>query len=253
MKITILTFFPEVFQTYFESAAPFKKAIGTGLLEIDIKQIRDYTVDRHNRCDGAPYGGGAGLVLFCQPILDALSSIEKPGRILFMTPGGEQFNHDYAVNLSKEEHITIVAGRYEGYDKRIFDSVKHDKVSVGDYVLTGGETAGLIVIDAAARLIEGVLDNPESLLEESFTDGLLEYDHYARPNEYNGIKVPDILLSGHHARINEERHKWALINTYENRPDLLKRHNCSRKEIDILKDYIKEKYSGKYSTRAKRN
>lgn len=249
MKITILTFFPEIFKSYFESVAPLKKAIGSGKLVIDIMQIRDFTLDKHNRCDDTPYGGGAGLVLFCQPIVDAVKSIKDAGRVIFTSPIGKKLDHDLAVEFSKEVHLIIVAGRYEGYDNRIFDFIDHDKVSVGDYVITGGELAGLIIIDSAIRHVEGVLENPESLTDESFNEGLLEYDHYTKPREYMGKNVPEVLLSGHHKKIAEERHRWALINTYEYRPDLLKDRRLLPKELDNLKEYVKEKYCGKHSGR----
>ena len=244
MKITVLTFFPDIFKTYIETVAPFKKGIASGLLEINLIQIRDFTKDKHRRTDGYPFGGGAGLVLFCQPVLDALSSIPDKGRVLFTSPGGRKFDHDYAVELSGEGHIVFVAGRYEGYDKRIFDSIQHEKVSIGDYVLTGGEIAALAVIDAAVRQIPGVLDNEDSLKEESFSSCLLEYDHYTRPREYEGRNVPEVLFSGNHAEIAKARRKWSLINTYENRPDLLKAIALTEDDIEILKQHVKEKYRG---------
>lgn len=244
MKITVLTFFPEIFKTYFETVAPFKKGIAFGLLNIDLMQIRDYTHDKHRRTDGYPFGGGAGLVLFCQPILDALHSIPDKKRILFTSPAGKPFNHKYAVELSQEEHLVFVAGRYEGYDKRIFDSINHEKISIGDYVLTGGEIAALAIIDSVSRQIPGVLDNEESLKEESFSSHFLEYDHYTRPREYEGLKVPEVLFSGHHGEIEKARRKWSLINTYENRPDLLRATALSVEDIEILKQHVKEKYRG---------
>lgn len=244
MKITILTFFPEIFRTYIETVAPFKKGIANGLLEINLMQIRDFTKDKHRRTDGYPFGGGAGLVLFCQPVLDALNSIPDVGRVIFTSPGGRKFDHNYAVELSGEEHLVFVAGRYEGYDKRIFDSIKHEKISIGDYVLTGGEIAALAIIDATSRQIPGVLDNEESLKEESFSGSLLEYDQYTRPREYEGLSVPEVLFSGHHGEIEKARRKWSLINTYENRPDLLKAIALSEDEIEIIKQHVKEKYRG---------
>ncbi len=244
MNIRILTFFPDIFKSYFENVAPFKKAIGTGAVEIEILQIRDFTKDRHNRCDGYPYGGGAGLILYCQPLLDAINNTDNPGRVLFTSPSGRKFNHDYALELSKEKALTIVAGRYEGYDNRVFSLSGGEKISVGDYVLTGGECPALTIIDAAVRLIPGILENEQSLDEESFSSGLLEYAQYTRPQEYEGLSVPDVFLSGHHKKISNERHKNALINTYNNRPDLLKTRQLNDKEINILKEYIKEKYYG---------
>ena len=244
MKIRILTFFPDIFKSYFENVAPFKKAIGSGEIEIEILQIRDFTKDRHRRCDGYPYGGGAGLVLFCQPIMDAINSTENPGRILFMSPDGKKFDQNYAKELSGENVITLVAGRYEGYDNRIFSMIANEKVSVGDYVLTGGECPALIIIDALVRLIPDVLENEKSLEEESFSSGLLEYAQYTRPENYNGFEVPEVYLSGHHGKIREHRFENALINTYETRPDLLKNRALNESELKIIKNHIKENCHG---------
>jgi len=242
VKITILTFFPEIFNTYFDCSAPIKKAKGLGTIDIRVLQIRDFTKDKHRRCDDTPYGGGPGLVLQCQPIVDGLRSIKEEGRILFTSPTGRKFNHELAIELSREKHLIIVAGRYEGYDNRIFSLFKHEKISIGDYVITGGEPAGLIILDAVVRHIAGVLDNPDSLNEESFTEGFLEYDHYTKPRNYEGLEVPETLISGNHKEIFLLHKKQSLINTYENRPDLIKKKSLSENDLSILKEYIKEKY-----------
>jgi tRNA (guanine37-N1)-methyltransferase len=165
--------------------------------------------------------------------------------VIFSSPGGKTFDQNMAKSFSKEKHLVFVAGRYEGYDARIFKLTGAEQISVGDYVLTGGEAPVLTMIDATIRHINGVLESFESLDEESFNDGLLEYDHYTKPALYGGLKVPDVLISGNHKKIREERNIQAIRNTYDFRPDLIKKRSLSYKELDYLKEYVKEKYSGK--------
>ncbi|TFG65090.1 MAG: tRNA (guanosine(37)-N1)-methyltransferase TrmD [Spirochaetales bacterium] len=219
MTFHILTLFPEIVEGYVRSSL-MDKAAQKGIIRCNLVNIRDFARDRHRTCDDAPYGGGAGMVLKPEPLGEALDSVgagEK--RTLYPAPGGIPFTNRMARDLSAEEELVIICGRYEGIDQRIIDLYVSDEISVGDYVLSSGEVAALIIIDAVYRLIEGVI-KPESLLEESFVNGLLEYPHYTRPEEYRGIKVPDVLLSGHHRNIEKWRLQQSLEKTKKNRPDL---------------------------------
>lgn len=225
MKINVLTLFPEIVESYFESSI-MAKAVEKGYVEYRVVDIRDFADDRHRTCDDAPYGGGAGMVLKPEPLgkaLDAVGSGET--RTIYVTPAGKPYSQEYAAELSREGAITVICGRYEGVDQRIIDLYVDDEISIGEYVLSSGELAGCVVIDAAFRLIEGVISG-ESLEEESFHHGLLEYPHYTRPVEYGGLRVPDVLLSGHHKRIEEWRLEKSLEKTRKNQPRLLEGRNA---------------------------
>ncbi len=221
MKIKILTLFPNIVEAYFKESI-MARAVENGLIEYQIINIRDYTEDKHNNCDDYPYGGGAGMVFMPQPLGSALEAvISDNSRVVYVSPSGKKFNHDYAVELSSEDEIVIICGRYEGIDQRIIDKYVSDEITIGDYVISSGEVAALVLVDALYRHIDGVISK-ESLKEESFANGnLLEYPHYTRPVEYCGMRVPDILLSGNHAKIEEWRNKKRFEKTLKNRPELL--------------------------------
>lgn len=233
MKFTVLSLFPEILTGFFESSI-MAKAVERGDIEYELVNIRDYAFDRHRTCDDAPYGGGAGMVMKPEPVALALDAVKAAGKkTVYMTPSGKLFNQAAAEELASEEEIVILCGRYEGVDQRIIDAYIDSEISIGDYVLSSGETASLVVIDAVYRLIDGVI-NSESLEEESFSRGLLEYPHYTRPETFRGMKVPDILLSGHHANIERWRLKKSLEKTINNRPELLAKADFSDDEIEIL-------------------
>ena len=223
MKITILTLFPEVFEGFFSTSIPLL-AKEKGLLDVNIINFRDYTTDKHHKCDDEPYGGGAGMVLKPEPLFKALKSIYATSkRVIYPTPSGKLFNQSIAKELSSEKELVFIAGHYEGLDQRVIDAFVTDELSIGDYVLSSGETAILVMIDAIYRLIDGVI-SPESLVEESFNDSLLEYPQYTRPQEYEGMRVPEVLLSGNHKQINDWRYKKRLEKTIKNRIDLMSKN-----------------------------
>lgn len=219
MRIDILTLFPEMFAPLKESI--IKRAVEGEKVEINIINIRDFATPPHYKCDDEPFGGGAGMVMMCEPIFKAIESIKTDkAKIFFMSPRGKVFNQSMAVELSKYEHIILLCGHYEGVDQRVIDYFDMQELSVGDYVLTGGELPAMIVADAVIRLLPDVI-NGESIVEESFASNLLEYNQYTRPAEYKGMKVPEILLSGNHKKIAEFRRAEAEEITRKNRPDLL--------------------------------
>ena len=220
MKITILTLFPSMFEPLNESI--IKRAVDDKKIEINIIQIRDFASPPHYKCDDEPFGGGAGMVMLCEPIFKAIESVKtEKSKIFYMSPRGKVFNQKIAQELSQLEDIILLCGHYEGIDQRIIDYYNIEELSIGDYVLTGGELPAMVVTDAVARLTNNVIST-ESLIDESFSSGLLEYDQYTRPAEYKGLKVPDVLLSGHHANIKKWRKENSIHNTKKNRPDLLK-------------------------------
>ena len=219
MKIDILTLFPEMFAPLKESI--IKRATSSGKVEINIINIRDFALPPHYRCDDEPFGGGAGMVMMCEPIFKAIKSVNTDdAKIFYMSPRGSVFNQSMAVELSKLNHIILLCGHYEGVDQRVIDYFNMQELSVGDYVLTGGELPAMIVADAVIRLLPGAI-SADSILEESFSSNLLEYNQYTRPSEFMGMKVPEVLLNGNHKKIAEYRQKEAEEITRKNRPDLL--------------------------------
>ena len=221
MRIDVLTLFPEMFESLNYSI--LKRAQEENLISINLVNIRDFASPPHYKCDDEPYGGGAGMVMLCEPLFKAIESIlDDNAKIYYMSPRGKVFNQNIAKTLSSLEHIILLCGHYEGIDQRVIDYFHIEEISIGDYVLTGGEIPAMAVIDAVARLIPNVITN-ESLKNESFSNNLLEYDQYTRPLEFKGLKVPEILTSGHHANIEKWREQNSLENTKKNRPDLLKK------------------------------
>ena len=220
MKITVLSLFPEIIQGYFNSSI-MAKAVEKRIVEYSVINIRDFARDKHRTCDDYPYGGGAGMVLKPEPLSGALDSIgARDRRVIYPSPSGMLLDQKYAGELSRTEDLVFICGRYEGIDQRIIDLYVDDEISIGDYVISSGEISALVIIDSVYRLLDGVI-NGESLLEESFSDGLLEYPQYTRPAVFRGIEVPEILVSGHHAKIKDWRKEKQLEKTKKNRPDLL--------------------------------
>lgn len=232
MEIDILTIFPEMIEPVL-GASMLGKAAEKGILKINAINIRDFTENKHKKTDDTPFGGGAGMVMMAQPVFDALRSVNaKEKRIIYMSPRGRRLDKELALELSKEEKLVFLCGHYEGIDERILEGWRIEEISIGDYILTGGELAAMVVIDAAARLLPQVLGNNESAMEESVYSGLLEYPHYTKPREYEGLSVPEVLLSGNHRKIDLWRFEQACIITRDRRPDLWQAFIEDTAEID---------------------
>jgi tRNA (guanine37-N1)-methyltransferase len=241
MHFDIFTLFPEMFQGPF-SESMLKRAQERGLLSIALHDIREATTDKHHVVDDYPYGGGAGMVMKPEPIFAAIEAVYQGGPIILLSPQGRLFNQQIARTLAQEVRVTLICGHYEGIDERVREHLVTDEISIGDYVLTGGELAAMVVVDATSRLIPGVLGGDESIVEESHSGGLLEYPHYTRPPEFRGWRVPDILLSGNHAEIARWRRKEAIRRTRERRPDLFAKLDLSSKEdVKLLRELEEER------------
>ena len=236
MKIEVLTRFPDMFRVFDESIVGRGKE--KGLFTIRAVNIRDYSTDKHKKVDDYPYGGGSGLVMRVQPIRDAILALKKEnhGPVIFLGPRGKTFNQEVAQRLAKEEQLIFVCGHYEGIDERLYRDID-EEISLGDFILTGGEMAAIPIIDSILRLREGVLGTDESSVEESFTEDLLEYPHYTRPDEVDGDRVPEVLLSGHHEHIRQWRRYQMLTITKEKRPDLFETHKLSKDDLKILNKF----------------
>ncbi len=235
MTFTVLSLFPEIVDAFFGSSI-MAKAGERGLIQYNPVQIRDFAVDKHRTCDDYPYGGGAGMVLKPEPLRDALESVCASGkRVVYPTPSGRVLSQGYARTLSQEGELVFICGRYEGIDQRIIDTYVTDEISIGDYVISSGEIAALVIIDAVYRLIDGVI-NEESLEEESHSHGLLEYPHYTRPEHCLDKEVPEVLLSGNHERIRRWRRAKQLQKTRDFRPDLFHRYAMTDEEMKWLKE-----------------
>ena len=233
MKFTILSLFPRILEGFFADSI-MSKAIARGLVEYELVNIRDYTYDRHHVCDDSPYGGGAGMVLKPEPLSRALDAVGAENkRVVFPTPSGRPFNQSVACELASVDELILICGRYEGIDQRVIDLYVDDEFCIGDYVISSGEIASLVIIDAVYRLLDGVITR-ESLEEESFTQALLEYPHYTRPEEFRGLHVPEILQSGHHAAIAAWRLKKRVEKTLNNRPELLDELDLDDEICDVI-------------------
>jgi len=238
IRFDILSIFPEMFQTPFDCSL-IQKALDKQLIEIHIHDIRRYAPDKHRMTDDYPYGGGGGMVMKVDPVARALDDIDPArdnARVILLTPQGETFKQEIAEELSRCSRIILICGHYEGVDERIREHLVDREISIGDYVLTGGELPAMIIVDAVSRLVPEVLGNRESALFDSFSTGLLEGPHYTRPQEYRNWKVPDVILSGDHKKINEWRRRKSLKRTLARRPDLLAKANLSEEDKKILKD-----------------
>ncbi|MDD6224611.1 MAG: tRNA (guanosine(37)-N1)-methyltransferase TrmD [bacterium] len=221
MRIDIVTLFPEMLESFLTSSI-IKRAINQKLVKINLINFRDYSKDPHSKVDDTPYGGGCGMVLTCQPIFDCIESIKtEKSKVVMLTPDGISYNQKQAYNLSKETHLILLCGHYEGFDERI-RSIVDIEISIGDYILTGGEIPALVLVDSVTRLIPGVIEE-KSHLEESFNDSLLDYPTYTKPRNFRGMEVPEVLLSGNHKKIDEFRQEMRYNRTKERRPDLLKK------------------------------
>lgn len=238
MRIDILTLFPNMFHGVLNESM-LKRAQEKSLVKFNIIDFREFSTDKHKKVDDYPYGGGAGMVLSPQPIFDAVESIKKESdsslRVLLMTPQGERFTQKKAMELAKENHLVFICGHYEGFDERIREHLVTDELSIGDYVLTGGELASMVIIDSVVRLIPGILGNQESYQYDSFSDGLLEYPQYTRPANFRGFKVPDVLLSGDHQKIERWRRQESLRRTFKRRPDLLQHAKLTDEDREFLR------------------
>jgi tRNA (guanine37-N1)-methyltransferase len=241
MRIDILTLFPQLFEAPFGFGI-FKRAIDNGLVQINPVNIRDYTHDKHHTTDDYPYGGGAGMVMKPEPIFEAVEDIkeklEDKGKdlpVILLTPQGRLFSHKIAQELAQHRHIILICGHYEGVDERVIEHLATDAISIGDYVLTGGELPAMVVADAVLRLVPGVLGSEESPLDDSHATGLLEYPQYTRPPEYRGWQVPEILLSGNHAQIAKWRREQIIKRTLENRPELLDKADLGTEDKRLVK------------------
>ncbi len=242
MKFNVLTLFPEMFSSLDESIIGRSKE--KGLIDINLINIRDFSKNKHKKVDDTPYGGGAGMVMEPTVVYDAFKSIkDEKTKVIYLSPQGQTLNQQKVQDLAKEDSITLLCGHYEGIDQRVIDTIVDEEISIGDYVLTGGELPAMVLIDSVSRYIEGVLKE-ESIKEESFTNGLLEYPQYTRPEMFLDKKVPEVLLSGNHQKIAEWRRNQSIINTYLKRPDLLKEINLSEKEQKMLEEYKNLKEGG---------
>lgn len=237
MRIDIISIFPEMFPGPLGHSI-MGRAREQGLVELAIHNLRDYTADKHRTVDDAPYGGGAGMVMKPEPIFRAVRSLrcKKRTRTILLSPQGKVFTQDMAWELSRETQLILICGHYEGVDERVRQYLVTDEISTGDYILTGGEIPAMLLVDAVVRLLPGVLGRYNSVHEESFTDNLLEYPHYTRPSQWEGMGVPPILLSGHHEEIRRWRRKESLRRTLKQRPDLLKRLTLTKEDHILLKE-----------------
>ncbi|MED4750085.1 tRNA (guanosine(37)-N1)-methyltransferase TrmD [Brevibacillus choshinensis] len=242
MRIDILTLFPEMFEGVLSSSI-LGKASEKKIVDYHVTNFRDFSESKHGTVDDTPYGGGGGMVLKPEPLFRAVESMagDKKPRVVLMCPQGVPYHQKLAEELAQEEHLVFICGHYEGYDERIREHLVTDEISIGDYVLTGGELAAMVVIDSVVRLQPGALGNQTSAVEDSFSTGLLEYPHYTRPPEFRGWKVPDVLLSGHHANIVKWRLKESLRRTGERRPDLLDKLELTAEMKKLLDELEKEK------------
>jgi len=224
MHFNVISLFPDLIKSYFEFSI-VKRAKDAGVITVDAINPRDFSTSKHKKVDDTPYGGGAGMVLMCEPFFGAYESIEKKenSKTILLTPQGQPFTHKKSMELAQYDELTIICGHYEGFDERIRQNIDCEEISIGDFVLTGGELPALCLIDSISRNIEGTLGKIESAHADSFFDGLLEHPHYTKPYEYRGMKVPDVLLSGNHAEINRWRRKEQLKRTKERRPDLFEK------------------------------
>ena len=236
MRFDVFTLLPEVFPPYLDSSI-LKRARTRGLIDVQVHNIRDWATDKHHVTDDLPYGGGGGMVMKVEPMFAAVESVlgAPPAcPVIMLTPQGRLFTQKVADELAAQTHLALICGRYEGIDERIRSHLVTDEISIGDYVLTGGELPALILIDALARLVPGVLGDPDGASDDSHASGLLEYPHYTRPPEFRGWQVPEVLLSGDHARVNRWRREQSLLRTRQRRPDLLEKADLSDNDLKFL-------------------
>jgi tRNA (guanine37-N1)-methyltransferase len=242
MRFDIITIFPEIFRGVFEVGI-IRRAVEAGLIEINLHDLRDYTFDRHRQVDDRPFGGGAGMVMKPEPLFRAIEAIThnaSEATVVMLSPQGRLFTQRVAEELAGREQVVLICGRYEGIDERIIERLADDEISIGDVVLSGGEIPAMVVVDAVTRLIPGALGSDESAARDSFADGLLDYPHYTRPAEYRGLRVPDVLMGGHHGEIEKWRRRKAMEKTLRQRPDLLERRALSEDERRLVAEILRE-------------
>lgn len=244
MQIDVLSIFPEMFEGVFGHSI-LKKAAEKEAVQYNVVNFRDFADNKHQTVDDYPYGGGAGMVLKPQPIFDAVADLKERAksdrpRVILMCPQGERYSQKKAEELAKEDHLIFICGHYEGYDERIREQIITDEISIGDYVLTGGELGAMVIIDSVVRLLPGVLGSEQSHIQDSFSTGLLEHPHYTRPAEFRGLKVPDVLISGNHKLIDEWRMKESLRRTFLRRPDLLEAAELTEQQKKWLAELEKQ-------------
>ncbi|WP_031515353.1 tRNA (guanosine(37)-N1)-methyltransferase TrmD [Desulfofalx alkaliphila] len=243
MRIDILTLFPEMFDGPINTSI-LKRARDNKIISINLHNIRDYSQNKHRTVDDTPYGGGAGMVMQAEPIFKAMEKLNQEGkaeRVIMMCPQGRTFTQQMAKELAQEKHLVLLCGHYEGIDERVKEKLVTDEISIGDYVLTGGELPAMVVVDAVARMIPGVLGEMASAQQDSFYHGLLDHPHYTKPREYQGLSVPEVLLSGHHKNIDRWRRRQSLLRTLERRPDLLEKAELTaedRQELQQVMDTL---------------
>ncbi len=238
MKFDVLTLFPEMFEPLKQSI--IKRASEKKLIDINLVNIRDFSEDKHNKVDDTPYGGGAGMLMKPDVVDRAYNSVKSENaKVIYLTPQGKILNQKIVKDLSKQEHLILLCGHYEGIDQRVLDKIVDEEISIGDYVLTGGELPAMVLIDSVSRYVEGVLSN-ESTEEESFSNGLLEYPQYTRPEVFDNVKVPDVLISGHHENIRKWRRERSLENTFKKRPEMLENIELTKNEKDYIEKLKKE-------------
>ncbi|MDD3150164.1 MAG: tRNA (guanosine(37)-N1)-methyltransferase TrmD [Candidatus Gastranaerophilales bacterium] len=242
MQFDVVTLFPEIIENYCNSSI-IGRANKLDIINVNTINPRDFSKNKHKRVDDTPYGGGAGMVLMCEPVFDAVNSIkeQKNSARILLTPQGKPFSQEMAIELSKKNQIILICGHYEGFDERIRQNINAQEVSIGDFVLTGGELPALCLIDAVSRNVEGALGKIESAHEDTFSDGFIEYPQYTKPYDFEGYKVPDVLLSGHHQEIKKWRREQQLLRTLEKRPDLLEKVKLTKEDKLFLDKHIKQK------------
>ncbi|HXD20181.1 MAG TPA: tRNA (guanosine(37)-N1)-methyltransferase TrmD [Vicinamibacterales bacterium] len=247
MKFDIVTIFPRMIEAALAEGV-VSRGIATGVLDVSVVDLRDHTTDRHRSVDDMPYGGGPGMVMKPEPLVRAVEDLRrhrgKPDAVVLLSPQGIRFTQAEADRLSRLKHIVLLCGRYEGMDERVPELVGAEEISLGDFVVSGGELPAMIIVDAVSRLVPGVVGDEQSVAEDSFARGLLDYPHYTRPAEFAGLKVPDVLLSGHHAEVRRWRRKTALARTLERRPDLMESAALDAEDRELLDEILKERGPG---------
>ena len=239
MNYNIITIFPELVNLFAKTGF-IKRAIEKDYIDMNIIDLRSYSSNKHNRIDDKSYGGGPGMVMQYEPIHSSIKDIENKGSVLYLSPQGEPLTQQKLKNLSLEDNLTILCGRYEGVDQRVIDNLVDEEVSIGDYVISGGESASMVLMEGITRLIPGVVDDIESIKQDSFQAGILDHPHYAKPENIKGMAIPDVLVSGNHQKIEIWRRKHALGATWLKRPELLKNVKLSKEDDKLLKEYILE-------------
>ena len=239
MNYNIITIFPNLINSFSDTGF-IKRSIKNDIININIINLREYSANKHKRVDDKTYGGGPGMVMQYKPIYDAIKNIKDSGPIIYLSPQGEPLTQVKLKKLASEENLTILCGRYEGIDQRVVDDLVDEEISLGDYVISGGESASMVLLEGITRLIPGAVDDEESIKQDSFQSGILDHPHYTKPEEINGMKIPDVLISGNHEKIEIWRRKQALGLTWLKRPELLKNVKLSKEDDKLLKEYILE-------------